>query len=85
MPFDLDDLLDCFNWISRLDAPLRGLLIFLPARDLRGHWRIAGGWAEIHTERYDDQGVIAHTGGDAERLLKKHGIPIWSRRVRQLE
>lgn len=77
----LDDFLDTFNWISRLEGVAFWLTTFLPSRDLFGEVRIVPGTVEIQIERYGADGQIAHTGGDAERLLRWVRIPVHGKRV----
>lgn len=81
----LDDFLDTFNWITRGSNLIWQLLSLRPHRDLRGRWQFTPGLVEMRIERQDDQGQISQTGGDAERLLHKFGIPIHGRRVRDKE
>ncbi len=82
---NLDDFLDHFNWIERLSNLLWLGLSAVPHRNLRGEWCITPGLVEIHIERHDASGAINHTGAEAERLLKRYGIPVHGRRVRHAE
>lgn len=84
--FDLDDFLDAFNWIERLSNLGWQLLSLRPHRNLRGRWQFTPGLVEMRTARRDDNDQESgYTGGDAERLLRKFGIPIHGRRVRGRE
>ena len=83
---ELDDFLDKFNLIDRIDRAIGMALSFVPYQPTRkghpaGALRVAPGMFEISIERGDaDQ-----TGGQAERILRKYGIPIWGRRVTSRE
>jgi len=77
---DIDDILDKFNIIDRVQGVLWGLTTWLPRRRTRkgrkvGPWRIDGGTREIRIDR------TANTGGDAERALKRAHIPIAGKRI----
>lgn len=78
---DLDTFLDKFNWIDRVEGLLYGATTLLPSRNLRGRIIISPGLFEIHTERYNKDGVIDYTGGDAERELARFSIPVHGKRV----
>lgn len=81
----LDDFLDNFNWIERASNLAWQILSVLPHRDLRGHWQVTPGLVEMRIERNDENDQISQTGGDAERLLRRFGIPIHGRRVKHHE
>lgn len=75
----LDDFLDKFNLIARLEGMVSRTLHwdksapFLPAL-----LASASGYDEWTFHIRNDAGF---TGGDAERLLNHYAIPIWCRRV----
>ena len=76
----LDDFLDKFNLISRVQGAVWSLGSYLPHRASHkgrkvGPWRVDGGTREIRVDRYHT------TGGQAERILKRVAIPIAGRRI----
>lgn len=82
---NLDDFLDAFNWFDRVNQLIFTALSWLPHRNLRGAYKITPGLVEMRIERHDADGQICQTGGEAESLLKRFGIPIHGRRVRHQE
>lgn len=80
----LDDFLDKFNWIDRVQGVLWGLTTYLPHQRSRkgrkvGEWRVDGGTREIRVDR-------AHTsGGDAERILERVSVGIAGKRITDRE
>lgn len=80
----LDDFLDKFNLISRVQGQVWGLTSYLPHRASHkgrkvGPWRVDGGTREIRVDRWHT------TGGQAERILKRVNIPIAGRRITDRE
>jgi len=76
----LDDFLDRFNLIDRVQGFVWGLGTFLPHRATHkgrpvGPWRVDGGTRAIHVDRTQT------AGGQAERILARARIPVAGRRV----
>jgi hypothetical protein len=77
---NLDDFLDKFNLLSRVQGAVWSLGSYLPHRSSHkgrkvGPWRVDGGTREIRVDRYHT------TGGQAERILKRVAIDIAGRRI----
>lgn len=80
----IDNLLDAFNVIDRVQGVVFGLGTFLPHRKTHkgravGPWVVDGGTRQISVDR------AYTTGGDAERILQRVNIPVAGRRVTDRE
>lgn len=80
----LDDFLDKFNLISRVQGAVWSLGTYLPHRKTHkgravGPWLVDGGTRQISVDR------AYTTGGMAERILQRVNIPIAGRRITDRE
>lgn len=83
----LDDFLDAFNWIDRIEGFFSAIAHFDRKRAAGGP-PVLGVAAELARSASGAGSWTFHVrrdgpfnGGDAERLLGRYAVPIWGRRV----
>jgi hypothetical protein len=84
---DLDDFLDHFNWLSRVEGVMSSVIHFDKRKAADGP-PLVGAVMQIARSATGADAWTFHvvrnqgwTGGDVERLLDRYAIPVWCRRV----